>query len=79
MTGVKVFGVTIHLVDEGVDSGAIHPAARARDPNAASDAGAVRDLLRPLERDAMCEAIALFAAAAIRRDPGHPRRILVAG
>ena len=28
--GVKVFGVTVHFVDEGVDSGPDHPAARAR-------------------------------------------------
>ena len=28
--GVKVFGVTVHFVDEGVDSGRDHPAAGAR-------------------------------------------------
>ena len=76
--GVKMFGVTIHFVDEGIDSGAII-LQRALEIRNASDAGAVRDLLRPLEQDAMCEAIELFARGAIRRDPEHPRRILVGG
>ena len=74
--GVKVFGVTIHLVDEGVDSGAILVQRALEIPNAV-DPVAVRDALRPLEQDAMCEAIALFASGAVRRDLGHARRILV--
>jgi phosphoribosylglycinamide formyltransferase-1 len=74
--GVKVFGVTIHFVDEGVDSGAII-IQRALEIPDARDPSAVRDLLRPLEQDAMCEAIELFARRAVRRDPAHARRVIV--
>lgn len=74
--GVKTFGVTIHLVDEGVDSGSII-LQRAIDLPGAVDADEVRNRLRPIEQDAMCEAIEHFASGAVRRDPGHPRRMLV--
>ena len=38
----------------------------------------MRDALRPLEHDLLCEAVALIARGAVRLDPGHPRRVLVA-
>jgi phosphoribosylglycinamide formyltransferase-1 len=75
--GVKVFGVTVHFVDEGVDTGRII-AQRAVDLPDATEAGAVRDALRPLEHDLLCEAVALIARGAVTLDPGHPRRVLVA-
>jgi phosphoribosylglycinamide formyltransferase-1 len=74
--GVKVFGVTVHFVDEGVDTGRII-AQRAVDLPAATDAAAVREALRPLEHDLLCEAVALIARGAVKFDPGHPRRVLV--
>ena len=75
--GVKVFGVTVHFVDEGVDTGRII-AQRAVELPDATDPGAVRDVLRPLEHDLLCEAVALIARGAVTLDPGHPRRVLVA-
>jgi phosphoribosylglycinamide formyltransferase-1 len=75
--GVKVFGVTVHFVDEGVDTGRII-AQRAVDLPDATDAGAVRQALRPLEHDLLCEAVALIARGAVTLDPAHPRRVLVA-
>jgi len=75
--GVKVFGVTVHFVDEGVDTGRII-AQRAVDLPDATDAGAVRQALRPLEHEMLCEAVALIARDAVRLDPDHPRRVLVA-
>ena len=75
--GVKVFGVTVHFVDEGVDTGRII-AQRAVDLPDATEPGVVRDALRPLEHDLLCEAVALIARGAVRLDPGHPRRVLVA-
>jgi phosphoribosylglycinamide formyltransferase 1 len=75
--GVKVFGVTVHFVDEGVDTGRII-LQRAVDLPAATDADEVRAALRPIEHDLLCEAVGLMARDAIRLDPDHPRRVLVA-
>jgi phosphoribosylglycinamide formyltransferase-1 len=75
--GVKVFGVTVHFVDEGVDSGAVILQAAIDIPRA-TDAEAVHDALRPLEHRLLPEAVRLFAAGAIRRDPQNARRVLVA-
>jgi phosphoribosylglycinamide formyltransferase-1 len=75
--GVKVFGVTVHFVDEGVDTGRII-AQRALELPGATEADEVRDALRPLEHDLLCEAVTLIARGAVRLDPGHPRRVLVA-
>jgi phosphoribosylglycinamide formyltransferase 1 len=74
--GVKVFGVTVHFVDEGVDSGAII-FQRAVDLPEARDEEAVHEALRPHEHELLCEAVRRIAAGEVRRDPGHPRRILV--
>jgi phosphoribosylglycinamide formyltransferase 1 len=74
--GVKLFGVTVHFVDEGVDTGAVIlqqavelPAARDRDD--------VMTALRPLEHALLCEAVRLFAGGALHPDPLNPRRIRV--
>ncbi|HET8950695.1 MAG TPA: phosphoribosylglycinamide formyltransferase [Solirubrobacteraceae bacterium] len=75
--GVKVFGVTVHFVDEGVDTGRII-AQRALDLPEATEPAAVRDALRPLEHDLLCEAVRLIARGAVTLDPAHPRRVLVA-
>ena len=75
--GVKVFGVTVHFVDEGVDTGRII-AQRAVELPGATEAAEVRDALRPLEHDLLCEAVALIGRGAVTLDPAHPRRVLVA-
>jgi len=74
--GVKVFGVTVHFVDEGVDTGAII-LQRAIDLPAATDAASVLTALRPLEHTLLPEAIRLIAAGRVHRDPSHPRRVVV--
>ena len=74
--GVKVFGVTVHFVDEGVDTGRII-AQRAVDLPDATGPDEVRDALRPLEHDLLCEAVALIGRGAVSFDPDHPRRVLV--
>ncbi|MEZ5123110.1 MAG: phosphoribosylglycinamide formyltransferase [Solirubrobacterales bacterium] len=74
--GVKVFGVTVHLVDDGVDTGPIVLQAAVEIPGA-TDPDAVHDALRPLEHRLLPEAVRLFARGAIRRDPVRPRRVLV--
>ena len=74
--GVKVFGVTVHLVDEGVDTGPII-FQRAIELPEATDADEVHAALRPLEHELLPEAVRLIARGAVRRDPAHPRRLLV--
>jgi phosphoribosylglycinamide formyltransferase 1 len=74
---VKVFGVTVHFVDEGVDSGPVI-AQRALELPDATDPAAVREALRPLEHDLLCGAIHDIARGAVRRpDPANPRRVVV--
>jgi phosphoribosylglycinamide formyltransferase-1 len=76
--GVKVFGVTVHFVDEGIDSGPIILQQALELPEA-SEAGQVRDALRPIEHELLTGAVRLIASGAVRPDPGHPRRVLVGG
>jgi phosphoribosylglycinamide formyltransferase-1 len=74
--GVKVFGVTVHFVDEGVDTGAII-LQRAVELPAAETEEEVHDALRPLEHELLTEAIRLIARDAVRIDPDNPRRVLI--
>ena len=74
--GVKVFGVTVHLVDEGVDTGPI-VLQRAIDLPDARTPADVRERLRPIEHELLPQAVALMATDRLRRDPDHPRRVLV--
>jgi len=75
--GVKVFGVTVHFVEPGeVDSGPVILQAAVEVPDAAAPAD-VLAAIRPLEHALLPRAVALIAAGAVRRDPGHPRRVLV--
>jgi phosphoribosylglycinamide formyltransferase-1 len=74
--GVKVFGVTVHFVDAGVDTGAVI-AQRAIELPGAHDPVAVRAALRPLEHALLSEAVRLFALGALRVDPASPRRVTV--
>jgi phosphoribosylglycinamide formyltransferase-1 len=73
---VKVFGVTVHFVDEGVDTGPII-FQRAIDLPEATDADEVHAALRPLEHELLCEAVRRIARGAVRIDPGHPRRVVI--
>jgi phosphoribosylglycinamide formyltransferase 1 len=75
--GVKVFGVTVHFVDEGVDTGPVI-AQRAIELPDAVEAAAVREALRPLEHDLLCEVVARIARGAVAIDPARPRRVVVA-
>ena len=68
--GVKVFGVTVHLVDEGIDTGPII-AQRALELPGASDVAAVGEALRPLEHDLLCEVILLLARGAVVVEGGR--------
>jgi phosphoribosylglycinamide formyltransferase 1 len=75
--GAKVFGVTVHFVEPGaVDSGPIILQGAVELPDA-RDAAEVLAALRPLEHTLLPRAVAAIAAGRVRRDPDHPRRIVV--
>jgi phosphoribosylglycinamide formyltransferase-1 len=74
--GVKVFGVTVHFVDAGVDSGPVVLQGALELPDA-RDPQQVLAALRPLEHTLLPEAVRLLASGAVRADPENPRRMLV--
>jgi len=74
--GVKVFGVTVHFVDEGVDTGPVIVQRAVELPQATS-AAQVREALRPLEHDALVEAVRLFVEGRLAFDADNPRRVVV--
>lgn len=71
--GTKVFGVTVHLVDEGLDTGPVL-LQRAIDLPSARTPEEVQATLRPIEHALLCEAVRRFARGEVVRDPQHPRR-----
>jgi phosphoribosylglycinamide formyltransferase-1 len=74
--GVRVFGVTVHLVDDGVDTGPVL-LQQAIDLPDVTDPDAVHDRLRPIEHALLPEAVRLLARGAVRRDPENARRLIV--
>jgi phosphoribosylglycinamide formyltransferase-1 len=74
--GVKVFGVTVHFVDHGVDTGPVILQRAVEIPDARS-ADEVLDRLHEIEHELLPEAVRLIAAGSIRFDPGNPRRVLI--
>jgi phosphoribosylglycinamide formyltransferase 1 len=75
--GVRVFGVTVHFVDEGVDSGPVI-LQRAIDLPDVTDPEEVHDRLRPVEHELLPQAIRLIARGAVSFDPDNPRRVVIA-
>jgi phosphoribosylglycinamide formyltransferase 1 len=74
--GAQVFGVTVHLVDEGIDTGPI-VLQRAISLPGTADATEVLAALRPVEHALLPEAVRLFARGAVRADPANPRRTII--
>lgn len=74
--GVKVFGVTVHFVDEGVDTGPVILQRAISLPEARTEAE-VLERLRPIEHELLPEAVRLIARGAVRFDPENPRRVLI--
>jgi phosphoribosylglycinamide formyltransferase 1 len=74
--GVKITGVTVHFVDEGVDSGPIivqRPIPVPPD----RDAGALEEAIHATEHVLFPEAIKLIAQGRVRIDPSNPRLVLI--
>jgi phosphoribosylglycinamide formyltransferase-1 len=74
--GVKVFGITIHFVDEGIDSGPVILQQAVELPEARTVEDVMRTL-QPLEHELLPEAVRLIAAGRVRFDEENPRRVVV--
>jgi phosphoribosylglycinamide formyltransferase 1 len=74
--GVRVTGVTIHFVDEGVDSGPIILQQALELPYSA-DLEAIEESVHAIEHELLPRAIRLLASGAVRIDPTNPRRVLI--
>lgn len=74
--GVKVFGATVHFVDDGVDSGPIILQRSLELPDAV-DAETVMERLHPLEHELLPEAVRLIAVGAVQLDEENPRRVVI--
>jgi phosphoribosylglycinamide formyltransferase-1 len=75
--GVQVFGVTVHFVDDGVDTGPVILQRSVELPDAREEQE-VLSALRPLEHALLPHAVRLFARGALRLDPDDPRHLLAA-
>jgi phosphoribosylglycinamide formyltransferase 1 len=76
--GVKVTGVTVHFVDEGVDSGPII----LQEPIALTYPSTIEEIeerLHRVEHRLLPKAVRLIAAGRVRIEPGRPRLVLVEG
>jgi phosphoribosylglycinamide formyltransferase 1 len=73
--GVKVTGVTVHFVDEGVDSGPI-VLQRAVDVPADRDRDSLEAEIHRIEHEILPEAIELIASGKVSFDPSRPRVVL---
>jgi phosphoribosylglycinamide formyltransferase-1 len=74
--GVRITGVTVHFVDEGVDSGPIilqRPVPVPPD----RDREALEDAIHATEHALLPEAIRMIAAGRVRIDPDNPRLVRI--
>jgi phosphoribosylglycinamide formyltransferase-1 len=74
--GAKVIGVTVHFVDEGVDSGPII-LQRAIEVPYTRDVEQVEELVHPVEHELLPRAIRLIAAGAVTIDEDNPRLVRI--
>ena len=74
--GVKVFGVTVHFVDAGIDSGPVILQRAVELPHA-REPREVLAALRPLEHELLPRAVVLYARGALSADPENPRRTII--
>jgi phosphoribosylglycinamide formyltransferase 1 len=74
--GSKVTGVTVHFIDEGVDSGPIIMQRAVTIPPS-RDWDETEELIHATEHELLPETIRLLAAGRIRIDAGNPRLVHV--
>jgi phosphoribosylglycinamide formyltransferase 1 len=76
--GVKVIGVTVHFVDEGVDSGPII-LQEAFPLSYPSDIAAIEERVHGIEHRLLPRAVQLIAAGKLHVDPDNPRLVRING
>jgi phosphoribosylglycinamide formyltransferase-1 len=74
--GVRVTGVTVHFVDEGVDSGPIILQRPVEVPYT-RDRSQLEGAIHEVEHQLLPEAIRLIASGAISSDPDNPRLVRI--
>jgi phosphoribosylglycinamide formyltransferase-1 len=74
--GVKVAGVTVHFVDEGVDSGPI-VLQEAFELPYPRDIAEIEERIHGIEHRLLPRAVRLIAAGSVRPDPENPRVVLI--
>jgi phosphoribosylglycinamide formyltransferase-1 len=74
--GVKVAGVTVHFVDEGVDSGAII-LQRSFELPYPRDIAAVEEKVHQIEHELLPRAVSLIARGKVSIDPADPRWVII--
>ncbi|MGC9221090.1 MAG: phosphoribosylglycinamide formyltransferase [Solirubrobacteraceae bacterium] len=74
--GVKVFGVTVHFVDEGMDSGPVIMQRAIELPDA-REPDDVWPQIHAIEYQILPEVVRLFARGAVRIASLQPRRVLI--
>jgi phosphoribosylglycinamide formyltransferase 1 len=74
--GVSVTGVTVHFVDEGVDSGPIILQRPVEVPYT-RDRSQLEDAIHEVEHQLLPEVIRLIASGAVRTDPDNPRLVRI--
>jgi len=75
--GVKLMGVTVHFVDEAVDSGPIVMQESFEVLPYSRDIAAIEDRIHEIEHRLLPRAVELIARGAVRIDPQSPRQVIV--
>ena len=74
--GVRVTGVTVHLVDQGVDTGPI-VLQEALELTYPARIGDIEERVHEIEHRLLPRAVRLFAQGRVRMDPDNPRLALI--
>jgi phosphoribosylglycinamide formyltransferase-1 len=77
--GVRVMGVTVHFVDEAVDSGPIILQEAFDVLPYSGDIAAIEERVHEIEHRLLPRAVSLLAGGKVRIDPAAPRNVIVEG
>jgi phosphoribosylglycinamide formyltransferase-1 len=75
-SGVEITGVSVHFVDEGVDTGLVILQREVAVP-ASRDRAALEEAIHATEHELFPEAIRMIAAGRVRIEPDGPRTVVV--